>query len=76
MNLQYILDNNGKTTGVFIPIQEWLSFKKKFKDTDLDTSEIPQTHKDELDRRVEMIESGKSKLFDADETINGIERDL
>lgn len=31
MNLQYISDNRGKTTGVFIPIQEWELPKSKFK---------------------------------------------
>ena len=31
MNLQYISDNRGKTTGVFIPIQEWELLKSKFK---------------------------------------------
>jgi len=30
MNLQYISDNRGKTTGVFIPIQEWEGLKSKF----------------------------------------------
>ncbi|MCF8374145.1 MAG: hypothetical protein K9H64_21160 [Bacteroidales bacterium] len=30
MNLQYISDYKGKTTGVFIPIQEWDSLKKNF----------------------------------------------
>jgi hypothetical protein len=30
MNLQYISDSNGKTTGVFIPINEWNLLKSKF----------------------------------------------
>lgn len=76
MNLQYILDNKGETTGVFIPIQEWLSFKKKFKNADLDTSELPQSHMDELDRRVALIESGQAELFDIDEAFEDIEKDL
>jgi hypothetical protein len=31
MNLQYISDNKGKTTGVFIPIEEWEALKSKYK---------------------------------------------
>lgn len=31
MNLQFISDNRGKTTGVFIPIEEWEGLKSKFK---------------------------------------------
>jgi hypothetical protein len=27
MNVQYISDNTGKTTGVFIPISEWNELK-------------------------------------------------
>jgi len=29
MNLQYISDSSGKTTGVFIPINEWYNQKQK-----------------------------------------------
>ena len=31
MHLQYISDSTGKTTGVFIPIEEWEGLKNKFK---------------------------------------------
>lgn len=30
MNLQYISDNRGNTTGIFIPIQDWEALKSKF----------------------------------------------
>lgn len=32
MNLQYISDNKGKTTGVFIPIRDWEYLKNKYKE--------------------------------------------
>ena len=76
MNLQYILDSKGETTGVFIPIQEWLSFKKKFKDADLETPEIPDWHKAELDKRLDNIKNGTSELHDFDEAMDDIEKDL
>lgn len=31
MNLQYISDDKGNTTGVIIPINEWDSLKRKYK---------------------------------------------
>jgi len=31
MNLQYISDHTGKTTGVYITIEEWEALKSKFK---------------------------------------------
>ena len=76
MNLQYILDSKGETTGVFIPIQEWLSFKKKFKNADLEATDIPDTHKAELDRRLESIKNGTSKLHDFNDAMDDIEKDL
>ncbi len=30
MNLQFISDSKGNTTGVFIPIQDWDNLKEKF----------------------------------------------
>jgi hypothetical protein len=30
MTLQFIHDNKGNTTGVFIPIEEWQSLKTKY----------------------------------------------
>jgi hypothetical protein len=76
MNLQYILDSKGETTGVFIPIQEWLSFKKKFKNSELETTAIPEAHKAELDERLENIKNGTSELHDFDKAMDDIEKGL
>ena len=46
MNLQYISDNKGKTTGVFIPIQEWEGLKSKFKG--LEELELGEQSKEEI----------------------------
>ncbi|MFP9100125.1 addiction module protein [Flavobacterium sp. RHBU_24] len=76
MNLQYILDGKGETTGVFIPIQEWLSFKKKFKNIDIDDSDIPEWHKEELDHRLEAIKNGDEQFHDYNEAMNDILKEL
>lgn len=76
MNLQYILDGKGETTGVFIPIQEWLQFKSKIKNIDIDDSELPEWHKRELDVRLEELENGKAEFFDFDTAMDDIEKGL
>ena len=52
MNLQYIHDNHGNATGVFIPIEEWQSLKKKYdglQQEELKSLDIPEWHKKILD---------------------------
>ncbi|KOS07988.1 hypothetical protein AM493_19470 [Flavobacterium akiainvivens] len=75
MNLQYILDGKGETTGVFIPIQEWLSLKKKLKNIDTDT-DIPEWHKEELDRRLEAIKNGDEEFQDYNEALDDLLKEL
>jgi hypothetical protein len=75
MNLQYISDNRGKTTGVFIPIQEWEGLKEKFKG--LEEVELGEQSKEEilqgLQQAVEemnLVKQGKLKARDAKDLLN------
>jgi hypothetical protein len=75
MNLQYISDNRGKTTGVFIPIQEWEGLKTKFKG--LEEEELGEQSKEEilqgLQQAVEemnLVKQGKLKARDAKDLLN------
>lgn len=75
MNLQYISDNKGKTTGVFIPIQEWEGLKSKFKG--LEEVELGEQSKAEilqgLQQAVEemnLVKQGKLKARDAKDLLN------
>lgn len=76
MNLQYISDNKGKTTGVFIPIQEWEGLKEKFKG--LEEEELGEQSKEEillsgLKQAVEemnLIKQGKLKARDAKDLLD------
>ena len=75
MNLQYISDNKGKTTGVFIPIQEWEGLKSQFKG--LEEVELAEQSKEEilqgLQQAVEemnLVKQGKLKARDAKELLN------
>lgn len=74
MNLQYISDNKGKTTGVFIPISEWNALKSKFKD--IEQVDIPDWQLEEVSKRLENYKNHPEVALDYDKTINDIEKDL
>lgn len=46
MSLQYITDDKGQTTGVYIPIQEWNKLKSKYEGIEEDANIIPEWQKD------------------------------
>lgn len=55
MNLQYIQDNKGKTTGVYIPIEEWQLLKEKYiglEEEEQVIFDIPDWYKEVLDERL------------------------
>lgn len=56
--LQYISDNEGQTTGVFIPIKEWNDLKNKFKGLEETHANVPQSQIDETQRRLDRYNSG------------------
>lgn len=66
MNLQYISDNNGKTTGIFIPIKDWEVLKKRLEgfkqeeDTEPAKQEILDGIKQAV-KEVNLIKQGKLK---------------
>jgi hypothetical protein len=75
MNLQYISDNRGKTTGVFIPIQEWELLKSKFKG--LEEEVLGDQSKEEILQGIQiaveemnLIKKGKLKARDAKDLLN------
>lgn len=51
MNVQYITDDEGKTTGVFIPISDWNSFKSKYGEIN-EENIIPESHKEVVRNRL------------------------
>jgi hypothetical protein len=72
MNLQYITDSKGKTSGVFIPIEDWELIKKEL---DLKT-DIPDWHKEILAERLSKYQTGNKNLKDADSYLDQIEAGL
>lgn len=75
MNLQFISDSKGQTTGVFIPINEWNELKKKYKGIDEEEA-IPQWHKDMVRERLEEYKNNPESAMDFDTAMDDIEKEL
>ena len=80
MSLQFIQDNNGNTTGVYIPIEEWQSLKDKYgelqKKEAENISELTLWQKQLLDERLNDYYQNPADLMDFDKTIDDIEKSL
>ncbi len=76
MNLQYISDSKGKTTGVYIPIEEWNNLKEKYEGFNDYEVGISDLHKNIVrERLLEYIKNSKISL-DFDDTLDEIEKNL
>jgi hypothetical protein len=76
MNLQYISDSSGRTTGVFIPINEWNDLKDKYKGIEQEEVDIPQWHKDLVRQRLEDYRKNPGSAMDFDAAMDDIEKEL
>ena len=76
MNLQYISDSTGKTTGVFIPIVEWNWLKQKFKDIDHEEIDVPAWYKSIVRERLASYKSQPDQAMDFNSAMDDIEKDL
>jgi hypothetical protein len=80
MALQFIHDNRGNTTGVFIPIEEWQGLKEKY--TDLQTEkernslELVSWQKEIIDERLNDYYKNPNDVVDFDTTIANIRKSL
>jgi hypothetical protein len=74
MNLQYISDNKGKTTGVFIPISEWNELKSKYKD--IEKIDIPNWQVEEVRKRLQDYKANPEEALDFDTVMDDIDKDL
>lgn len=76
MNLQYISDSKGKTTGVYIPISEWNAFKLKYQDIDLEDFDIPAWQINEIQKRRNNHKKTPNEVLDFESTMNEIDKAL
>jgi hypothetical protein len=71
MNLQYLQDNNGNTTAVVIPIEEWNKFTEKYNDLE----ELPQWQKDVIDQRLGFIKNHPDELVPLEDFMKELDTD-
>lgn len=76
MKLQYISDNTGQTTGVYIPIDEWKALKLKFEGIEEELINIPVWHQDLVQERLAIYKANPDSASDFDSSLNKIEDDL
>jgi len=74
MSLQYISDNDGTTTGVFIPIQVWKELKEKYNVTEGEYTDIPEWQIKETQRRLDLVKKGEISTRNWDEAQKDIFR--
>jgi len=78
MNLQYISDSKGQTTGIFMPIQDWQYLKNKYKglENEEQTFVIPEWHKTIIDQRLDAYKANPLDVIDFDTACDDIEQEL
>ena len=76
MNLQYISDSKGQTTGVFIPINEWNDLKDKYKGIEQEEINVPEWHKDLVLKRLEDYKQNPDSALDFDAAMDDIDKEL
>lgn len=76
MNLQYISDSKGQTTGVFIPIKEWNELKNKYEGIEKEEVDIPGWHMDLVRKRLEDYKNNPGQALDFDTAMDDIEKEL
>ena len=67
MNLQYLSDNKGNTTGVFIPINDWEYLKNKYKEIEQEEEEsfeIPAWQKKIIRHRLKDHQNNPDNVLD------------
>jgi len=67
MNLQYISDNKGKITGVFIPINDWKYLKNRYKEIEQDERipfEVPEWEKQMMDEMLKDYHDNPNDVMD------------
>jgi hypothetical protein len=76
MNLQFISDSTGETTGVYIPIKERNELKSKFKEIEQVEIDIPGWHKDTVRQRLADYKKNPGQSMDFDTAMDDIESTL
>ena len=72
MQLKYITDNQGQVTGVYIPINEWNTIKKKYNLHEQEDVDIPSWHMDVVNERLADYNAHPETRKDFDDAMDDI----
>jgi hypothetical protein len=80
MTLQFIHDNNGNTTGVYIPIEDWQTLKVKYKELEREElkngEELLSWQKELIDIRLNEYYNNPTNVLDFGKSLDDLEKDL
>ncbi len=80
MSLQYIHDTNGKTTGVFIPIDDWQLLKEKYSELQVEEiqeqTELEAWQKEIIDERLRDYLTNPNDVVDFNLTLKDIQNKI
>jgi hypothetical protein len=76
MKLQVIQDGHGKNTGVFIPIEDWVSIKNQYPDIENADSNLQQWEKDLIDTRLDAIAKNPDRLKSGKKLLKELKRKI
>jgi len=76
--VQFIHDNKGNTTGVFIPIEEWQILKLKYTELQNEEtfSELSDWQKNTLEERLEDYNKNQDQVEDFDLLLKDIAKNI
>ncbi len=76
MAVQYVKNEEGENTGVFIPIEEWKSILELLKTVSSKDFRPQEWHESVVNERLEQYLTGKSEPLDFDESMDDLDRNL
>lgn len=80
MSLQFIHDNKGNTTGVFIPIDDWQTLKEKYSDLQMvevqNNTELTTWQKEIIDERLKDYYNNPNDVVDFKQTLKDIQTSI
>ena len=76
MCVQYISDDHGETTGVFIPIQDWNKLKNKFIGLEEEELKLTSWQINELNDRMAEYEINPSNTTSFQDAMDDLEKEM
>ena len=75
MSVQYVSDNNGLTTAVIVPIEDWNLLRDRHPDIDELEGEIPQWQKDIIDERMLLLKEHPEQVTSLEDFLKELHAD-